>query len=271
MKKMLSVFAIVAIGSPIYHSQLLLSLLALPSISFSDELDSLDLKAKEQVDRDLEVLGKMHFVGVSKAHLAIFGGEDSSKIVEFVKKRVRSVVWAEKGANSIKGVIAFYRSGTLLIGSQFFDPKLSALSRISVLIHEARHGDSYAHDWCPSPFKFEIFDSSFRIPRMDALPTVACDSTGHGAYGVQYIFLRSVVDACQNCSEEQKTEAKLDSMVDGLLRITDSQEAESLVRKSNRDPKDAIKETKRLVTSFAESTLSRREWKQNCMRDKKCF
>ena len=76
--------------------------------------------------------------------------------------------------------------GTFILGEMFF-AKLSALERLYLLIHEARHSDEggYDHVSCPKGFRF----ISAAQPELDLEEEPSCDNRRDGAYAFQAAFL----------------------------------------------------------------------------------
>ncbi len=132
----------------------------------------------------------------------------------------------------LKGVtrldLTHMRIGLIELGPRYFtrlDPQdktkripTTRIERMAFLIHEARHSDctgglndadhdrvrasrpiqnklcGYEHVKCPKGHKYENVD--------------ACENVKWGAYAVESVFLRAVVESCQNCSAAEIAEAK---------------------------------------------------------------
>lgn len=229
-------------------------------------------QARSLAQIDLETIGQMRFRTVSPNHLRMFGGSKGSDIVEFFNSRVRSIVWKDNPTAFASGF-----DGKMFVGREFL--KLTRQSfRLAALVHEARHSeghdanteDYWPHRNCSSPSFFEAFDFKIRLPRLDGM-TFACDESDEGAYAVTYVFLRSIAEACGNCSEELKNQARVDSATQALSSIINPKAAERLIQNSNRNPREAFNEHKIVLKNWAKSNLKGSDWLEICISNRSCF
>jgi hypothetical protein len=119
------------------------------------------------------------------------------------------------------------RVGIIMLGPGF-SPRLNRLSRAGIFVHEARHSDctgglpvsdleriaaglpplqescGHSHAICPAGHDYA------------GLP--ACDQHAWGAYAVQNVFFKAVLESCDSCSEEERQIA-LAEYADSASRI----------------------------------------------------
>ena len=145
---------------------------------------------------------------------------NGSAVLKFFSVRLLEVRMDTDGSCSLPGhtVPACEAFGNpSLILTPAYAASNSALRRISVLLHEARHAEAtrsgYPHSICPTPM---IVDSE-EYPNLEGLP--ACDDDEWGGYGTMVVFLRNVANHCGNCSTATKNEA-LDLSEHYLIRIS---------------------------------------------------
>lgn len=77
-----------------------------------------------------------------------------------------------------------------------FSPKANQILMVSLLFHEARHGDGHGrhlgfpHTLCPQGH--------------DYAGRLACDTPLNGAYGIQSLFIQKTLEACESCQPYEK-------------------------------------------------------------------
>lgn len=247
-------------------SALLLGLALSPSaFSATSELTL----AKQVIEQDFQAISHLAFGSVSPLHQKTFGSGSPSDIVRFFNSRTRIIRW---GREDDARILARAGGGALIVGEQLFS-EISSLFRVSVLLHEAKHNERkhWAHAPCPSPYMVRYFDSSFPIPSLDEVDEEVCDRTENGAYGVTYIFLRTIAESCTNCSAEMKLEARVLSAYNALAMIADKAATERLILGANLDPAAAMVEHERVFLNKAASGLTFDAWFEKCKREDSCL
>lgn len=141
----------------------------------------------------------------SGLHARFFGvgRADCSAYRRFFELRVRRIKKEGWGFESCHGAIACTdASHTLRLSPRFESSELPWPVKTSLLLHEARHTEGWAHVTCPSGRELR---SPFQGVDLRGKPE--CDSSELGALGVQYVWLRQVLkqDEMLDSTERQLT------------------------------------------------------------------
>lgn len=128
-------------------------------------------------------------------HLEIFGGTVSGETyLKWLAKRVYRIRFDVKyphwnAYNSTNRNIFLKKSSPrrhpITLQSGYFSNR-NQISRISSLIHEARHTEGYGHVDCKNLDNFDPLDRLSRIKF--SRPEFGCDDTHLGAYGAKMVF-----------------------------------------------------------------------------------
>lgn len=234
-------------------------------LSSSAQADLLSILAsKYRVYRDLNGISEMKFGLTSPYFQKIFGGSEASNVVEFFDRHVSKIEWSADCPNGVIARVAV--GGDMQVCSEFLRASTPQVLRMSTLIHEARHMEKNHGNWphvaCPTPYTFEIESTPFQF-KGHGLP-LECDVNEFGGYGVEYAFLRSVVDSCENCSEKMKLDAQLLSDEDRIVRIADHKAALRLIISANLHPSLAADEIRTVLMNRIGSKLPLDQWIAKC-------
>jgi hypothetical protein len=226
--------------------------------------------ATQVIADDLKFLRTLKFGKTSELHKKFFGSSDGAGIAKYFTDRIQSVRFV---ADADKGVLAFASPGVsfMTVHPLLFNPRISRLERIATLLHETRHVDGVMHEWCERNGTFRVFGHSYVLESLAKAPTEACDADELGAYGLQYIFLRSIVNSCLNCTAEMKTMAMISSDYQAASRMLDPTAAERLITGANLDPRKAFSEMDRVLKNKIGSGLRYDEWVAKCRKEQSCF
>lgn len=177
-------------------------------------------RAEAALASDIAVLKAMRFSHTIPLYTTTFG-KAADGPYRFYASRVKRTVWDSK---MTKGALAYMTNDqSMYYGAKY--ATVRQLLRISTLIHEATHGEAGRghHVWCPEPFVFRMQTGFYgepnfvwQLPQLQNILVKGCDTSGNGAFGVQFAFLSSVQYACTNCSAAMKAEAdkiKLNALV----------------------------------------------------------
>lgn len=120
------------------------------------------------------------------------------------------------------------RVGLIAVSQGFRANAFGSMSRITTLIHEARHSD------CPTPPTATAFQEAERISALTAVPSChnshatctsgpfkdlrACDAHPWGAYAIGAVFATRISAGCTNCSEFER-QITLADAVDNMSRL----------------------------------------------------
>jgi hypothetical protein len=107
-----------------------------------------------------------------------FNGQD---LAHWLLSRIRKMTYRNTWTVAIN-----QKQGEFMLGDAFFK-KLSALERLYLLIHEARHSDETGHPHIKCPKGFKSVSAS--QPDMDLQDEFACDKNEKGSYAFQAAFL----------------------------------------------------------------------------------
>lgn len=141
----------------------------------------------------------------SALHARFFGADriDCGAYRRYFERRIRRIEKEGWGFASCHGAIACTdASGVLRLSSRFEDPGIPWAVKLSLLLHEARHAEGWAHVECPA-------DRELRSPFQgaDLRGTPQCDRDEWGALGIQYVWLAHSIrsDASREPRERQRT------------------------------------------------------------------
>ena len=199
---------------------------------FADNGEDQLSKAMKLFYSDLEQLGKLEFSKLSSAHINFFGESKSGRdLVIFITKRIKTIMWDESLPDDVGARTV---NGNLVVGTAYLQD--NQVGRWNILIHEARHSESSAFDHVECSFPYEFtFNSEIYI--FDIMKEFSgkkgCDDTHNGAYSLGYTFLRSIAQSCINCTEDDKSEAKLKAVFSGILRIVEPSSADAIYHLAN--------------------------------------
>lgn len=154
--------------------------------------------------------------------------------------------WLQVGRTDVAATLSDYqdpRNGVILAPQYHL---LGPMGRISTLVHEARHSD------CTGGVKTSLVNSYIRANISGAQPNApytsaclhlhnacpaghdlegisACDTHLWGAYAIGAMFSLLVDTKCENCTDEEKAEAALDSQdqFDRVLRFDEITDREN--------------------------------------------
>jgi hypothetical protein len=249
------------------------SFIGAPSAAYSFFTLSSDpqaLAAQQTIESDFNAVSQFSFSNVSPLFQELFDGQEASDVTRFFFKRVTSFSWDPSLTGNI---LASAAPGTthITVGPALFDSSIPQIYRISTLIHEARHNESkrWGHVGCNSDYTFKLDGIVF--PETRLAHTYACDRSAKGAYGIEYVFLRAIVNSCTNCTEKMKLDAKLYGDYEALVRIDNSSAAEALVRGANPDFTKAKDELGHVLKSRYKTDQSTKEWVKHCEEDESCL
>jgi hypothetical protein len=249
------------------------SLIGAPSTAhaiFTMSSDPQALAAKQTIESDFNAVSQFSFSNVSPLFQKIFDGQEAADVTRFFLKRVTSFSWDPSLTDII---LASASPGTthITVGPALLNSSIPQVYRISTFIHEARHNESkrWGHVPCKSDYSFKLDDIVF--PETRLAQALFCDRYANGAYGVQYVFLRAIVNSCTNCTEKMKLDAKLYGDYEALVRIDNSSAAEALVRGANPDFTKAKDEVDHVLKSRYKMNQSFEEWVKRCKEDESCL
>lgn len=199
------------------------------------------IRAVQVYQMDVSALSQVRIKSKASLFKSFFGSSDSSGIQRFITTRVKNIGYSSQVP---EGVLAAAGEGVMFLTPAYHASDSPQVSRLAVVVHEARHLDQspWAHVWCPSPYYFTLGSRAYRVPELEHVPIQACDDTEYGAYGVQYTFLRAIGESCSNCTDKVKMDARLFSDVDGMVRITDPKAAARLLEGASSIPVEAVHE-----------------------------
>ena len=184
---------------------------------------------KAQMLKDLELTESFEGTATSKLYLNIFGASilEGTGLNQFFEQRIKEVDMDDcGGGNSVAACVqTFVAPNTMFLSENFVKNDFPQVYRISIVFHEARHTEitngGWPHKVCPTPYLDEQGrDIVGKISGMKMEGHDACDDIAMGAYGMQAVLLKSIQNACTNCSEKIMMDAEIFGD-DTLLRIHD--------------------------------------------------
>lgn len=187
------------------------------NISIEIEIDdSFPEDKKEILISDLEFLASITGGESTSLHREIFKGDvDGETYVKWLGDRIDTIYYSEEGPHEttkayynddyffdypiLQTLIPLHDHKVTLTAVHFqldsdYGSDFNRISRVSTLLHEARHSEGFHHVDCPDPIEmtFEPYD---RLPKFNVLTDLmlenkdVCDASYNGAYGVEVIFL----------------------------------------------------------------------------------
>jgi hypothetical protein len=187
---------------------------------------ALPAETRARIDEDLKYCEGLEGGPASALHKSFFAADriDGAAYRRFFETRIREIEGEGVLFASCGGAMACTdRGGRMRVSRRYAELGMPRLLRVSLLIHEARHAEGWAHERCPSDGA--ALDAPFQ--KTDLRGAEACDATELGALGTQYVWLRDVASACSSCSSEERRQA-LDYSDFVLSLITSPQARERL-------------------------------------------
>ncbi|MGZ3749241.1 MAG: hypothetical protein ACXVB1_15660 [Pseudobdellovibrionaceae bacterium] len=213
-----------------------ITFIGLQLFSFVTAADTLDdnefNRIRNIVLDDLTAMKNLKFGKTSAEFINVFGGNSGEDLYRYFKSHILRFEWGTNLPSA--AALAADNTQTMYLASNY--AKLQQIQRIGTLLHEAHHAEPYSwpHINCPNNLDFKLFGIYIDNKRENGIGgTPNCDLDSKGAYAVEYVFYRAIVESCINCSYETKLWAGYSSLGDGILRILDRKSAEQLVIRSN--------------------------------------
>lgn len=163
------------------------------------------------VKNDLETMSQIKGQHSSKLNDKVFGTNgvlDGNKYLEYFLSRVSSLAYSTTGSGG--STLAAFDDGIMYVTDNYFAS--TPLIRVSLLLHEAGHATTTVHAACPIPFldkngndiRSEITGAKFE-------GRLVCADNFNDSYVVQLIFLKNIVNNCDNCEASYKADARHDA------------------------------------------------------------
>lgn len=183
------------------------------------------LELREQVVLDLKRLDSLEYSRVTPFFERLFfwnqsnasrSHNEATSLLNWFEERIRTIgmVHDRHVSETVTHLVDIREPSVMRIAPLYFADERPQIVRIGLLLHEARHseaeGSHYPHASCPSPF----VDSEGKDVRglwsgLKMERRGACDSRWDGSYGLTAIFLANVSLYCANCSDEDRSQAKI--------------------------------------------------------------
>jgi hypothetical protein len=185
---------------------------------------------RKQTQQDFAVMATFAGDTASTLHQEIFGQLTGDAYVRFFLKRVNRIGYGDCGDPHIVACMNGQYENRMMLTPTYASSAIPLMGRLSVLMHESRHGEPENNNWphmrCPSPFLDKNGnDVKSTWTGAPIASEFACDFESHGSYGISAIFLRNVEKNCKNCSEKLKLDAGLYAQ-ENLTRVIRASENE---------------------------------------------
>lgn len=190
---------------------------------------------RNQTIADLSFLSSVQASATSNLNQVIFGdanGNNSGEAyMDFFNSRVKNI-----GMNSCGGgkAVACYipgRPNRIYFTNNYVKFSHPQVTRLAVVIHEARHTEvqngSWMHSQCPKPFldpNGKPYKSIWTGAELAG--EMACDVTPIGSYGTGLIYLKNIAKFCTNCNEKVLLDSGIyaDDTLDRIIDATAKQQ-----------------------------------------------
>ena len=164
------------------------------------------LLLQKRTDTAIEVLRTYRGHSSSSLHQKIFGAPVDGRVyLTYLKNRIRLLRFDYHEKECGKDTYACSENYTVWLSPETpsSTDQVPMVLRQMILIHEARHSenirDGWIHEACPRPFPEDPASAG----------EAECDYVVKGAYGVEYIFAKNLVNYCDNCGSKIKADAKI--------------------------------------------------------------
>jgi hypothetical protein len=176
---------------------------------------------KTQLEDDLQFLGALSAETsdsknpASPFHQEIFGDFTGETYRRWFENRVQKAGTDSCGGqSSVTACVFGIMPKWIYLSPNYLKFSMPQVVRASILIHEARHNEpenrNWPHEKCPIPFQDENGEDIkglFSGIRLEGV--AACDQTALGSYGTQLIFLATIANHCQSCTEKVRADARM--------------------------------------------------------------
>jgi hypothetical protein len=188
---------------------------------------------------DFKKLEQLEFQNPSALFLKVF----PNGIKDFINNKIVDISYSYSDIDNATATID--SDGFLTITPIYF--KTSSMWRLGTIVHEIRHLDSIYHHVDCNFSEIEFDGKLYKLNEFNNPSGLGCDKSELGAYGVGYIFLRSIVESCTNCTSEMKDSARFWSN-QTFLRIVNKTDRDHLIEGANNNKIQAIKDMKSFLT-----------------------
>lgn len=188
---------------------------------------------RDQLASDMTFMRNLRGQGATPIFRDVFGGiYGGDTFSRFFDARINKIDADEcDGGTAMVACVIYNLSPRIIwLTDNYAKFNMPQIFRISVLLHESRHGeyDYRYHATCPIPFRDsngKDVVSIFSGIKLEG--RAACDTSATASYGVQVEFLKNTQLNCSNCNEKVILDAELYGD-DGLKRIIDPSEYSKL-------------------------------------------
>jgi len=216
----------------------MMSILVLVLSSFANDggyqFDSdVPLEIQKQITTDLIFIKTLKGSVGSSLHQQIFKGPTATQNLgvtydKFFSSHMNQIGLDDCGNPNAVACVkpTWFTHRKLNLTHHYIQDHIPQIARLSILFHEARHGElshgGWTHAKCPKPFldsRGQPKKSIYTGAPLEGEP--ACDKTPLGSYGLAIVMLKNIQKNCTNCNSKIKMDAELYGD-DQMGRIIDS-------------------------------------------------